>query len=61
MANTQDEKYAEARMALESAIEDYWKAAGDIGLGAQQIADDVGDALYNATDGAAKYDSTTLE
>lgn len=42
--------WAEARMALESAMADFVKAARDIGCDNDKIGNDVLDVLYDASD-----------
>lgn len=52
-----DDKYANARMDLNAAMSDFIKAAEAADKGAQQIADDVADSLYDASEGAIKINA----
>lgn len=49
-----DDKYAEARIDLDGAMEEFFKAALKIGMSKTEIASDVCDSLFDGSDGEIK-------
>jgi hypothetical protein len=49
-----EEQYANARIALNSAMEDYIKAAQAIGVDSAGIASDACDAMFDVSNGEIK-------
>lgn len=50
MSQTKDEAYANARMALNSAMTDFIEAALEIGKLESSIASDISDSAFDASD-----------
>lgn len=51
-----DNKYADARMTLNGAMAEFVIAANGIGKSREEIASDVCDSLFDATEGDIKLD-----
>lgn len=50
-----------ARSELESAMRDFINTCEDCAFGAQEIADDVGDVLCDASERAIIFETTTIQ